>query len=175
MDTGWVSPQFHVRFDKSFETIKEKAPHHRWLAMAGFTSNKRSAVMLPSQGDFLSQSKRRRKDDEGKPDDNKATVPPDTVPTRMHPNYENDGKISKQNKNKIKMNQTHQLQPAGVVAQTARVEPSKLEGDIEAVTRKEEILYAHQSMIVEAKTITFTTYRYIKPPLTPTPFTITKP
>jgi len=147
MDTGLVSPQFHVRFDKSFETI-EKPPHHRWLAMAGFTGDKRSAVTLTSQGDFV-QSKRRRKDDAGKPDYNKATVPPDTVPTRMHPNYEIDGKISNQNKNNIKMNQTHQLQPAGVAAKATRAIPSKPEGDIEAVKRNEEILYAHQLMIVK--------------------------
>jgi len=67
----------------------------------------------------------------------------------MHPNNESDGKISNKHKNKVKMNRTHQLQPAGVVAEAARVDPSRPEGDEETVTRKEEVLYAHQSTIVK--------------------------
>ena len=47
------------------------------------------------------------------------------------------------------MNQTHQLQPAGVAAKATRAIPSKPEGDIEAVKRNEEILYAHQLTIVK--------------------------
>ena len=47
------------------------------------------------------------------------------------------------------MNQTHQLQPAGVAAIVARVEPSKPEGEQKTVKHKEEIFYAHQYMVVE--------------------------
>jgi len=36
-----------------------------------------------------------------------------------------------------------------VAAKAARALPSKPEGDIEAMKRKDEILYAHQLMIVE--------------------------
>ena len=35
METGTVSPQFHVQFDKTFSTIKESAPPHLWLAKVG--------------------------------------------------------------------------------------------------------------------------------------------
>ena len=56
METGLVSPQFHVRFEKTFETIRENPPHHRWLATAGFRSDKRSAVMPTSRGDFVPKS-----------------------------------------------------------------------------------------------------------------------
>ena len=47
--------------ESSIKTPKTRrsmnAPHHRRLAMAGFTSDKRSAVTLPSQGDLVPQSK----------------------------------------------------------------------------------------------------------------------
>ena len=35
METGTVSPQFHVQFDKSFSTITGNAPPHHWLAKVG--------------------------------------------------------------------------------------------------------------------------------------------
>ena len=35
METGTVSPQFHVSYDKTFETIKSNAPPHHWLAKVG--------------------------------------------------------------------------------------------------------------------------------------------
>ena len=40
LDTGHVSPQFHVKFDPSFHTVKEKKWVSRWQALAGFVTNK---------------------------------------------------------------------------------------------------------------------------------------
>jgi len=44
---------------------------------------------------------------------------------------------------------THQLQPAGVVAEVARADPSEPGGEGVSTSHKDEILYAHQHMIME--------------------------
>jgi len=62
LETGLVSPQFHVSYDKTFETIKQNVSHHRWLAMAGF-----QAVKPSSQDESFSNNKRRRTDGRGTP------------------------------------------------------------------------------------------------------------
>jgi len=122
LETGMVSPQFHVRYDKTFETIKQNAPHHRWLAMAVF-----QAVTPSSQDASVSNNKRGRMDGKDKPGKSQKTAPLDTVPQRMHPNNENDG----------------------VVAEAARADPSKSRGDKDTMMHEDEILYAHQCMITE--------------------------
>ena len=40
METGHVSPQFHVKFDPSFHTVKEEKWSSKWQALAGFVHNK---------------------------------------------------------------------------------------------------------------------------------------
>ena len=141
-----ISPQFHASYDKTFETIKQNAPHHRWLATAGFQAAKPS-----SQDASVSNKKRGRADVTGKPGKSQRIAPLDAVPQRMHPNNENDGKISKIKIIKIGMNKikTHRLQPAGVVAVAARADPSKPGGDKDMMMHKSEILSAHQCMITE--------------------------
>jgi len=67
LETGMVSPQFHIRFDKTFETIRQNAPNHRWLAIAGFQSSKRSAMTPSIQDASASTNKRGRMDGEGEP------------------------------------------------------------------------------------------------------------
>ena len=96
LETGMVSPQFHVSYDKTFETIKQNVPHHRWLAMAGF-----QAVKSSSQDASISNDKRRRMDGKDEPGKSQRTAPLDAVPQRMYPNNENDGKISKKFKKKL--------------------------------------------------------------------------
>jgi len=89
-------------------------------------------------------------DGKDKPGKSQRTAPLDTAPQRMHPNNENDGKISKST-NVIGMNKkkTHQLQPAEVVAEAARADPSEPGGDDDTMMHEDEILYAHQCMITE--------------------------
>ena len=40
METGHVSPQFHVKFDPSFHTVKENKWSSKWQVLAGFVRNK---------------------------------------------------------------------------------------------------------------------------------------
>ena len=40
METGHVSPQFHVKFDPSFHTVKENKWSSKWQVLAGFVCNK---------------------------------------------------------------------------------------------------------------------------------------
>ncbi len=80
-----------------------------------------------SQDDSAPINKRGRKGGGVKPGENQSTAPLDAVPQRMHPNDENDG----------------------IVAEAARADPSKLGGDEDAMMYGDEILFAHQSMIVE--------------------------
>jgi len=63
--------------------------------MAGFQSDKRSAMTPPSQDVSALKNKRGRMDGEGKPVKTRRTVTLDTALQRMHPNNENEGKISK--------------------------------------------------------------------------------
>ena len=44
---------------------------------------------------------------------------------------------------------THQLQSAGVIAEAAKADPSEPEGEDDTMSHEDEILYAHQSMIIE--------------------------
>jgi len=90
LETRLVSFQIHVSYDKTFEIIKQNVPHHRWLAMAGF-----QVVKPSSQDESFSNNKRRRTDGTGTPKKSQRAAPLDAAPPRMHPNKENDGKISK--------------------------------------------------------------------------------
>ena len=134
LGTGLVSPYFHVQFDKTFETIEKNPPHHGWLAMVGFKSDKHSAVTPTSQDDSAPKNKKGWKDGGDKPGESQGAASFDTVPQRMHPNNENDSKISK-NKNKIEMNRSHQLQPA----EAATADPSKPGGGEVSMLHGEEI------------------------------------
>jgi hypothetical protein len=52
LTTGYVSPQYHLKFDDFFETVKEadSLPQSRWQRLSRFETESKTGVPLPVQG-----------------------------------------------------------------------------------------------------------------------------
>ena len=106
METGTVSPQFHVQFDKSFSTITGNAPPHHWLAKVGLhnvhaSGDKPDAARptsKPTSQDTPASNKKRKRRQVGggrdKPATSQRKVLLDTpLQPKLHKTKENYGEF----------------------------------------------------------------------------------
>mmetsp|Transcript_23796 Transcript_23796/g.36148 ORF Transcript_23796/g.36148 Transcript_23796/m.36148 type:complete len:153 (-) Transcript_23796:990-1448(-) len=61
LTTGLVSPQFHIKFDPSFHTVKQENFTSSWQLQAGFVSQREKIVSKRDQQILLSKGKQQKR------------------------------------------------------------------------------------------------------------------